>query len=127
MIDVYMQYFEAKLCFNGVDRHAAIVKLIADSCAGNIRYEAAVSFFPHNDPQDFSVSYDAYFPEVLFEGKGRRSKKREVKLLETVGESFRRLAEQAGGEIHLDKPLTGPSYDSLIKNEIYFELPLDKS
>ena len=35
--------------FNGVPRHAALVMLIAAFDAGQIRYEAAVTFFPHND------------------------------------------------------------------------------
>ncbi len=58
-VNVYEQYFEAAGTFNGVDRHAALVMLISDSAEGNICYKAAVSFFPHNDPEDFAVSYDA--------------------------------------------------------------------
>lgn len=75
MVNVYEQYFSAKAEYNSVPRHGALVMLIADSEAGNIRYEAAVSFFPHNNEEDFAVSYDAYFSKVLYEAKGRRSKK----------------------------------------------------
>ena len=70
-VNVYERYYAAEAEFNGVARHAALVMLIADSDAGNIRYEAAVSFFPHNDDEDYAVSYDAYFIKVLYEAKGR--------------------------------------------------------
>ena len=40
------------------------------------------NFFPHNQDDDFAVSYDAYFSKVLFEAPGRRSKKREQALME---------------------------------------------
>jgi len=79
--------------------------LVSDSEAGRIRYEAAVSFFPHDSEDDFAVSYDAYFAKVLFEGKGRRSKKREAKLLETFREEIDGLAAEAGGQVFWDKPL----------------------
>ena len=59
-INVYERYYAAEAEFNGVPRHAALVMLVADSDAGNIKYEAAVTFFPHNDEEDFAVSYDAY-------------------------------------------------------------------
>ena len=80
-VNIYEQYFSAKAEYNNVPRHGALVMLIADSEAGNIRYEAAVSFFPHNNEEDYAVSYDTYFSKVLYEAKGRRSKKRE----ETLG------------------------------------------
>ena len=81
-INVYERYYAAKAEFNGVPRHGALVMLVADSDAGNIKYEAAVTFFPHNDEEDFAVSYDAYLSKVLYEAKGRRSKKREQSLME---------------------------------------------
>ena len=81
VINVYEQYFAAEAEANGRARHAALVMLISDSEAGQIRYEAAVTFFPHDTEDDFGVSYDAYYTKTLFEGKGRRSKKREAKLL----------------------------------------------
>jgi hypothetical protein len=64
-VNVYEQYFEGDLMANGVLRRGALVMLIADSDAGNIRYEAAVTFFPHRDEEDYAVSYDAYFSRVL--------------------------------------------------------------
>jgi hypothetical protein len=79
--------------------------LIADSEAGNIRYEAAVSFFPHNQDDDFAVSYDAYFSKVLFEAAGRRSKKREQALMEEFRQHIDELAEATGGKVLWDKPL----------------------
>ena len=66
-INVYQQYFAAEGTFSGVERHGASVLLISNSEAGQIRYEAAVSFFPHRDPEDFAVSYDAFFSKVLYE------------------------------------------------------------
>ena len=105
VINVYEQYFEAEGSFNGVDRHAALVMLIADSEQGNICYKAAVSFFPHNDPEDFAVSYDACFEETLYEAKGRRSKKREKTLLDQFQDVIGQLAEKNDAKVFFDKPL----------------------
>ena len=104
-VNVYEQYFEADLMANGVQRRGALVMLIADSEAGHIRYEAAVTFFPHGDENDFSVSYDAYHSSVLFDAPGRRSKKREEKLLSTLQAEIDALAAAAGGKVFWDRPL----------------------
>lgn len=104
-VNVYERYYAAEAEFNGVARHAALVMLIADSDAGNIRYEAAVSFFPHNDDEDYAVSYDAYFNKVLYEAKGRRSKKREQALLDTFVSEIDQLAEIIGGKVLWEQPL----------------------
>lgn len=104
-INVYEQYFAAELVANGVPRHAALVMLIADSEAGNIRYEAAVTFFPHNDEEDFAVSYDAYFSKVVYESKGRRSKKREQALLDELRDHINTMAKDARGEVFWEQPL----------------------
>lgn len=104
-INVYERYYAAEAEFNGVPRHAAMVMLVADSEAGNIRYEAAVSFFPHNDEEDYAVSYDAYLSKVLYEAKGRRSKKREGALLENLQDEIDTLAETIGGKVLWEQPL----------------------
>lgn len=104
-VNVYLQYFSAEGTFNGVERHAASVMLIATSEEGRIKYEVAVSFFPHVSEDDFAVSYDAYFSKVLFEAKGRRSKKREQELLETLQTELNTLADEANAKIFWDKPL----------------------
>ena len=104
-VNVYEQYFAADCIANSIHRHAALVMLIATSDSGTIRYEAAVTFFPHNDETDFAVSYDAYYSDVLYEAKGRRSKKRETMLLESLQEDVDALAKQAGGTIFWDRPL----------------------
>ena len=104
-INVYEQYFAADLEANGIQRRGALVMLIADSEAGHIRYEAAVTFFPHGDENDFSVSYDAYYSSVLFDGPGRRSRKREEKLLLGLRAEIDALAAQAGGAVHWERPL----------------------
>ena len=104
-LNIYEQYFSADLVFNEVPRHAAKVMLICTSEAGNVQYEAAVTFFPHNDEEDYAVSYDAYLSKVLYEGKGRRSKKREQQLLTDFRDQIDELAREAGGEVFWDQPL----------------------
>ena len=105
VINVYEQYFAAEAAFSGVERRGALVLLIADSAAGNISYEAAVSFFPHRDEEDFAVSYDASFSRVLYSAPGRRSKKREKALLEGLRPVLDALASESGGEVFWDRPL----------------------
>ena len=109
-IDVYEQYFEADLCYNGVQRHGAKVMLTADSEAGNIKYTAAVSFFPHRDEEDYAVSYDAYFEKVLFEGNGRRSKKRDESFLKILRSEIDSLSKDASGKVNWDRPLREARY-----------------
>ena len=104
-INVYERYYTAEAEFNGVPRHGALVMLIADSDAGNIKYEVAVSFFPHRDEEDFAVSYDAYFSKVLYEAQGRRSKKREEALLQTLTAEIDEMAETIGGKVLWEQPL----------------------
>ncbi|MBR2551450.1 MAG: hypothetical protein IKF05_00455 [Erysipelotrichaceae bacterium] len=104
-INVYERYYEAEGTFNGRERHAALVMLISDSAEGNITYEAAVTFFPHDDEEDFGVSYDAYFAKTLYSGKGRRSKKREALLLEGLQTVIDDLASENGAAVFWDRPL----------------------
>ncbi|MBO4819737.1 MAG: hypothetical protein J5528_06315 [Firmicutes bacterium] len=104
-VNIYEQYFEADLTANGVKRRGALVMLIADSDAGNLKYEAAVTFFPHRDDEDYAVSYDAYFSKVLFEGKGRRSKKKDQTFRCEIKKHIDELATAAGGTVFWDKPL----------------------
>lgn len=106
-INVYEQYFKAKCEFNGVPRKAALVALIADSDAGMITYEVSVTFFPHRDEEDFAVSYDACFTEVIYHAKGRRSKKREKEWLESdmIRETVDKLAAEHDGTVLWDEPL----------------------
>lgn len=105
-VNVYERYYSAEAVFNGVPRHAALVMLIATSEEGNIRYEAAVTFFPHRDDEDFAVSYDAYYSKVLYEAKGRRSKKREQQLMQDEFKpAVDALAAGIGGKVLWDAPL----------------------
>ncbi len=104
-VNVFERYYAAEADFNGVPRHGALVMLIATSEEGNIRYEAAVSFFPHRDEEDYAVSYDAYLSKVLYEAKGRRSKKREQALLETLETEINQLADTIGGKVIWEIPL----------------------
>lgn len=105
VIDVYKQYFEAECVFNTVPRRGAVVTLTATSEEGNITYDAAVSFFPHADPEDFAVSYDAYASQRLYSAKGRRSKKREAELMKGFRAAVDGAATQLGGKVFWDKPL----------------------
>ena len=79
--------------------------LTAESDAGSIRYEAAVSFFPHTEEDDFAVSYDAAASRVLYAAPGRRSKKREAALLEALPGTVNELARTLGGTVDWDQPL----------------------
>ena len=111
VIDVYMQYFSADCVFNEVPRHAAVVKLTATSDEGVITYEVSVSFFPFNNPEDFVISYDAFFSKVLSQEKGRRTKKKDELYLSMVKDTADELAESAGGYIDWEKPLIPARYD----------------
>ena len=111
VIDVYEQYFAADLVFNEVQRRAASVKLTATSEEGMISYEVSVSFFPFEDPEDFRITYDAYFSKILSQEKGRRTKKKDAMYLEQVRDVADELAEEAGGTIDWDKPLIPAQYD----------------
>ena len=105
VVNVYEQYFRAEGTFGGVKRRGALVMLISDSEAGNIKYEYAVTFFRHEDDEDFAVAYDAYFSGVAYEGKGRRSKKREVELMLGLREAIDALAAEQGARVVWDEPL----------------------
>lgn len=105
VVNVYERYFEASCEYNGVPRKAALVMLTADSCEGNIRYSAGVTFFPHRDEEDYAVSYDAFFERTLFEGKGRRSKKRETAFLTELQTVIAELAAEQDAEVFWDRPL----------------------
>lgn len=104
-VNAYEQYFAAECRANGAERHAALVALKAASGAGRIRYEVSVTFFPHNREDDFAVSYDAHDSALLYDGPGRRSKKREQVYIENIRTCIDRLAESAGGKVFWEKPL----------------------
>ena len=104
-ISVYEQYFEAEITVYDYPRHGALVKLIATSEEGMIKYDAFVTFFIHDDEEDFAVAYDVCGTEELYYAKGRRSKKREVELLTKLRPAVDRIAENLGGKVFWDKPL----------------------
>ncbi len=110
VVNVYEQYFAGECTYSGVLRRGALAALIATSEEGMIRYDAAVTFFPHRDAEDFAVSYDAYAARELYYAKGRRSKKREQTLLETLRTEADTLAAQLGGRIDWDSPLREARY-----------------
>ncbi len=110
VIDVYKQYFAADMVYNEVPRKGAVVTLTATSDSGIITYEVGISFFPYRDPEDFAISYDAYVSKVIYNAKGRRSKKREAQYLEKFQEQADALAAEMGGTIYWDKPLRPAMY-----------------
>ena len=110
VIDVYKQYFEAECTYNEVPRKGSVVTLTATSDSGMIKYEVGITFFPYRDPEDFAISYDAYSSKVIFDAKGRRSKKREEKLLAEVQECADALAAVMNGKIFWDKPIREACY-----------------
>ena len=105
VIDVFCCYYAAEGEFNGVPRHGAAVRLTAESDAGNIKYEYSVSFFRHDDASDFGISYDAVFTDTAYSARGRRSAKREKKLLSYLREMIDSLADANGGKVFWDQPL----------------------
>ena len=105
VINVYEQYFKADAVFSGVQRNGALVMLVSDSEAGMITYKAAVTFFPHTDEEDYAVSYDAYFEKELYQGKGRRSKKKEAVYLEQLHDVIDELANENQARVLWDEPL----------------------
>ena len=111
VIDVYQQYFAARCVFSGVERRAASVTLTATSDEGTIRYEVAVSFFPHSEEDDFAVSYDAAAAREIYAAPGRRSKTREAAMMEeTLRASADAAAAELDGEIFWDRPLRDARY-----------------
>ena len=110
VIDVYAQYFAGECVFGGVERRGVLVRLTADSEAGNIRYDAGLTFFPHADAEDFAVSYDAAAEKTLYEARGRRSRKREAALMASLREELDGLAGTLNGTIFWDAPLRDARY-----------------
>lgn len=104
-IDVYEAYYAASCVYREVPRRAVSVKLTSDSENGHVTYTASVSFFPHRESYDYAVSYDAYAEQVVYDGKGRRSKKRETLLLEDLQNVCDGLAGSLGGTIYWSRPL----------------------
>ena len=51
------------------------------------------------------MSYDAFFEKVLYEGKGRRSKKKEQAFMESFRETIDSVAAENGGKVLWDEPL----------------------
>ena len=108
VIDVFLCYYGAECVANERERHAAAVRLTATSDAGMITYEYSVSFFPHDDPEDFMISYDACVSGIAYEGKGRRSKKKEAVYRAELREQVDALAAQLDGTIDWENPLIEP-------------------
>ena len=106
--NVYKRYYKADAVFADVQRRGALVMLVSDSEAGMITYKAAVTFFPHTEKEDFAVSYDAYFEKELYNGKGRRSKKKETAYLSELPAVIDEMIEGTAS-VFWDEPLTEES------------------
>lgn len=105
VIDVFMCYYAAECVANDRPRHAAKVSLTCTTDAGMVDYEWAVSFFPHDDEEDFAVSYDAEASRNIYSAKGRRAKKREAEFLEMRENVCDEIAAEFDGKIFWDQPL----------------------
>ena len=105
--DVYEQYFAGECVYADVPRRGVKIALTAESDAGEIRYLLTVSFFPHRDAEDFGISYDACRTETLYAAKGRRSRKREAQLMESLRARADALAAELNGTIGWESPLIG--------------------
>ena len=105
VIDVLEGYYAAECTANGRPRHAAKVCLTATSDAGQITYEWSITFFPHDAPEDFAVSYDAIVSRKVYEGKGRRSKKKEEVYLAEQEAVCDELAAELEGKVFWEQPL----------------------
>ena len=105
--DVYKRYYAAECVYNEVERKGAVVTLTVTSEGGEVAYEYTLSFFPHQDPEDFAVSYDAYASREMYHAKGRRSKKREAVYVDMLRQEIDKLADSLGGTVNWDEPL-GP-------------------
>ena len=86
------------------------VTLTSTSEQGTIKYEITMTFFPYREPEDFSISYDAYISQEIYNAKGRRSKKREAVFLEELQTVANQLATKLGGTIDWNKPLCPARY-----------------
>ncbi|MBR2254722.1 MAG: hypothetical protein IJ856_02730 [Candidatus Methanomethylophilaceae archaeon] len=129
-VNVYKQFFEAECEANGVARHAVQGLLVAESQGGHIRYYVSLSFFPHVDPEDFGVTYDACWEETLYEAPGRRSKKREEALLSSFREKADGMAAEHGARVFWDRPLGGPGRargDSSRNTSLFYQAPSSMS
>ena len=107
-LNIYEQYFEAEGTFNGVPRHGAKVMIIASKEDNVLKYDAAVTFFPHNEADDFGVSYDAYFSKTIYKTEGRRSKKKEETLMIPFKNALGEICREQKAKVFWDKPLTQP-------------------
>lgn len=103
--NVYEQYFAAAHPGSGRPRHGVRAALTVSSGEGRVRYAASLSFFPHETPEDFCISWDVYAERELCEARGRRSKKREAALLAGLRPVLEELAAESGGEIFWEQPL----------------------
>jgi len=112
-IDVYKQYFAAEADFGGDIRKGASVVLNATTDEGTVEYKVCVSFFLHEDDEDFRISFDRYFEKNLFSGKGRRTKKRDALYMEEIRNAADEIAAENGAVINWDEPLIEARIDTL--------------
>ena len=107
--DIYKRYFSGDCTVCGIKRSGVSVSVTAVYDDGTISYEMLVNFFPHEDEEDFRITSDAAVSRTLYSGKGRRSKKREEQIYETLRADADQLAEELGGVIDWDHPIGLPA------------------
>ncbi|MBQ7990033.1 MAG: hypothetical protein IJ251_03155 [Oscillospiraceae bacterium] len=106
--DVYKSFFTGRCTANGIIRRGAAVIVTSVYDEGRISYELLVNFFPHENDRDMRMTSDCAAAKTIFAGKGRRSKKREKMIFETLREEADSLAAGLEGQIFWDSPITVP-------------------
>lgn len=104
-VDIFSQYFRSECGVGENARNGALVSLTADSENGSVCYTASVAFFAHKSADDFSVNYDVFESAVLYNSKGRRSKKREAEFMKNLPSIIDELAQKRNGRIFWNEPL----------------------
>ena len=104
-LNVYDQYFKAECEADGITRRAVLVALVAESSNRQIRYYIFLNFIPHEDPEDYRLTCDAYWEKVIYDAPGRRSKKREKEIMTTFREKADAIASEHNAKIFWDRPL----------------------
>ncbi len=107
-ITIYSAYMRADANVNDMQRNACLVSIICESAGGRVRYLERINFIPFEDEEDFRDTYDAQAETVLFEGKGRRSRRKDEAALAAVSAAGDALAAAFGGKIFWEQFIREP-------------------
>ncbi len=105
VINVYSRYYAAECLWDECVYHGVMVNLEYGYEPGYSTYSVHVVFFPHEDKEDYAITYDCHAYSILLEGKGRRTRKKEPALLEEMRKTADMLADHLEGTIFWERPL----------------------